>query len=63
MTYTPAYDALIHYIRRVGIEDTVDLAEPGAYHADTSPLVQMLGKGHKGRATRRRRLGPPGHLD
>jgi hypothetical protein len=39
MTYTRAYDALIHTIRRVGIEDTVDLLEPGAYHADTSPLV------------------------
>ena len=48
MTYTPAYDALIHSIRRVGIEDTVDLLEPGAYHADTSPLVQMLEKGHQG---------------
>jgi len=48
MTYTPAYDALIHYVRRVGIEDTVDLLTPGEYHADTSPLVQMLRKGHQG---------------
>lgn len=48
MTYTPAYDALIHYIRRVGIEDDVSLLAPGEYHADTSPLIQMLRKGHKG---------------
>ncbi|MCX7046392.1 MAG: SUMF1/EgtB/PvdO family nonheme iron enzyme [Candidatus Sumerlaeota bacterium] len=46
--YTPAYDALISYIRRVGIEDDVSLLLPGEYHADTSPLVQMLRKGHHG---------------
>ncbi len=48
MTYTPAYDALIHYIRRVGIEDDVSLLVPGEYHADTSPLIQLLGKNHHG---------------
>lgn len=48
MTYTPAYDALIHYIRRPGIEDDVSLLTPGEYHADTSPLIQMLRKGHQG---------------
>jgi formylglycine-generating enzyme required for sulfatase activity len=46
--YTPAYDALIPYIRRVGIEDDVSLLVPGEYHADTSELVQMLRKGHQG---------------
>ncbi len=46
MRYTPAYEALIPYIRRVNIEDTVGLLVPGEYHADTSELVQMLEKGH-----------------
>jgi formylglycine-generating enzyme required for sulfatase activity len=46
--YTPAYDALIPYIRRVGIEDEVNLLTPGEYHAGTSPLVQMLHKLHHG---------------
>ena len=44
--YTPAYEALIPYIRRVNIEDHVGLQVPGEYHADTSELIQMLGKGH-----------------
>jgi len=46
--YTPAYEALIPYLRRVSIEDDVSLLLPGEYHADTSPLVQMLRKGHEG---------------
>jgi len=46
--YTPAYEALIPYLRRVGIEDDASLLTPGEYHADTSPLVQMLQKGHNG---------------
>ncbi len=46
--YTPAYDALIPYVRRVGIEDDVSLLVPGEYHADTSELVQLLRKGHYG---------------
>ncbi len=46
--YTPAYEALIPYIRRVGIEDDVSLLVPGEFHADTSELVQMLRKGHQG---------------
>jgi len=46
--YTPAYEALLPYIRRVGIEDDVSLLVPGEYHADTSELVQMLRKGHQG---------------
>ncbi len=44
--YTPAYEALLPYIRRVNVEDDVDLLVPGEYHADTSELVQMLTKGH-----------------
>jgi formylglycine-generating enzyme required for sulfatase activity len=46
--YTPAYEALIPYIRRVGIEDDVHMLVPGEYHADTSELIQMLRKGHQG---------------
>ena len=48
LKYTPAYEALIPYIRRVSIEDDVSLLVPGEYHADTSSLVQMLRKHHKG---------------
>ncbi len=44
--YTPAYEALIPFIRRVNVEDYVGLHVPGEYHADTSELVQMLQKGH-----------------
>ena len=46
--YTPAYEALIRYIRRVNVEDDVNLQVAGEYHADTSELVQMLAKGHHG---------------
>lgn len=44
--YAPAYEGLLPYIRRVGIEDDVSLLTPGEYHADTSPLVQILLAGH-----------------
>ena len=46
--YTPAYEALLPYVRRVGIEDEVSLLVPGEYHADTSELIQRLRKGHHG---------------
>ena len=46
MLYTPAYEALVPFIRRVNIEDYVGLHVPGEYHADTSELIQMLQKGH-----------------
>jgi formylglycine-generating enzyme required for sulfatase activity len=46
--YTPAYEALIPFIRRVNIEDAVGLLRPGEYHADTSELIQLLQKGHYG---------------
>ena len=48
LMYTPAYEALLPYIRRVGVEDDVSLLTPGEYHADTSPLIQMLRRGHHG---------------
>jgi len=48
LKYSPAYDVLIHFIRRVGIEDDVSLLTPGEYHANTSELIQMLEKGHYG---------------
>jgi formylglycine-generating enzyme required for sulfatase activity len=48
LTYSPAYDVLIQYIRRVGVEDDVSLLTPGEYHANTSELIQMLEKGHHG---------------
>jgi formylglycine-generating enzyme required for sulfatase activity len=48
LRYTPAYDALIPYVRRVSIEDDVSLLIPGEYHANTSDLVQLLAKGHAG---------------
>ncbi len=48
LRYTPAYEALLPYIRRVNVEDDVHLLVPGEYHADTSELIQMLKKGHHG---------------
>ena len=46
--YSPAYDVLHRFIRRVNIEDQVSLLVAGEYHADTSELVQMLQAGHGG---------------
>lgn len=46
--YTPAYEALIPYIRRVNVEDYVGLHVAGEYHANTSELIQLLTKGHYG---------------
>lgn len=46
--YTPAYEALIPFIRRVNVEDTVHLLNPCEYSADTSELIQILKKGHYG---------------
>ncbi|WP_460165553.1 SUMF1/EgtB/PvdO family nonheme iron enzyme [Thermostilla marina] len=48
LRFTPAYEALLPYIRRVSIEDDVHMLTPGEYHADTSPLIQLLQKGHGG---------------
>jgi len=46
--YTPAYEALLPYVRRVNIGDDVSLLPAGHYHADTSELVQMLRRAHGG---------------
>ena len=46
--FTPAYEALFPLVRRVDIEDAVDLPLPGEFHADTSRLVQLLQTGHHG---------------
>lgn len=46
--YTPAYEALINYIRRVNVGDDVSVLNPGHYHADTSEMVQLLQQGHHG---------------
>jgi formylglycine-generating enzyme required for sulfatase activity len=46
--YTPAYEALIPYIRRVSAGDDISLLVPGEYMANTSPLIQILKKGHHG---------------
>jgi hypothetical protein len=44
--FSPSYEALVRLVRRVNIEDDVDLPLPGEFHADTSRLVQMLKRGH-----------------
>ena len=46
--FTPAYEALIKYVRRTGPEGDYHLLEPAEYYADTSLLIQMLEKGHHG---------------
>lgn len=46
--YTPAYEALLPYIRRVNAGDDVSILEPGEYHSNTSELVQTLKEGHMG---------------
>lgn len=46
--YTPAYEALLPYIRRVNAGDDVSILEPGEYHVNTSELVQTLKEGHMG---------------
>ncbi|UCD29557.1 MAG: SUMF1/EgtB/PvdO family nonheme iron enzyme [Planctomycetota bacterium] len=44
--FTPAYETLHPYTRRVGLESDIRLLLPGYYHTDTSKLIQMLSKGH-----------------
>ncbi len=46
--FTPSYLALHPYVRRPGPESDYHILKPMEYHADTSELVQMLQKGHKG---------------
>jgi formylglycine-generating enzyme required for sulfatase activity len=43
-----AYNTLHPYIHRAGVESDMTLLTPMEYHASTSPLVQMLEKGHYG---------------
>ena len=46
--YTPAYEALVKYIRRVGVEDDAEMLTPGIYSAENSELFQLFRKGHHG---------------
>jgi formylglycine-generating enzyme required for sulfatase activity len=46
--FTNSYIALHPYVRRPGPESDYHLQKPGEWHADTSELIQMLQKGHKG---------------
>jgi formylglycine-generating enzyme required for sulfatase activity len=41
-----SYDAVHPYVRRNGPEGDYHLLTPLEFHADTSPLIQMLEKGH-----------------
>jgi formylglycine-generating enzyme required for sulfatase activity len=47
-TSDTAYETLHPYVRRAGVEGDMDLLTPMEYHASTSPLLQMLEKGHHG---------------
>jgi len=48
LQYSPAYDALVPYVRRVSIEDDVSLLVPAEFYANTSELIQLLQKRHQG---------------
>ncbi len=43
-----AYNTLHPYVHRAGVESDMELLTPMEYHASTSPLIQMLEKGHHG---------------
>ncbi len=43
-----SYLNLVAFVRRPGPESDLDLLQPMEYHASTSPLIQMLRKGHHG---------------
>ena len=47
-TFSRAYKTLQRYVRRPGPESDYHMFPPAEYHADTSPLIQMLTKGHHG---------------
>jgi formylglycine-generating enzyme required for sulfatase activity len=47
-SYSQAYMTLQKYVRRPGPEGDYHMLPPAEYHADTSPLIQMLDKGHHG---------------
>jgi formylglycine-generating enzyme required for sulfatase activity len=44
--YSPSYMALAPYVRRAGYEADYHLPAPSEWHAGTSPLIQMIEKGH-----------------
>lgn len=46
--FPPSFLALHAYVRRAGAESCYFMQEPGNWTADTSPLIQMLQKGHHG---------------
>ena len=46
--FTKSYIALHPFVRRPGPESDYRLQKPCEWHADTSELIQMLQKGHKG---------------
>lgn len=46
--FSYAYNALHPYVRRNGGEGDWHVLVPGEFHANTSPLVQILRKGHHG---------------
>ncbi len=46
--FTPSYLALHPYVRRPGPESDYHIQKPLEFHASTSPLIQMLEKGHHG---------------
>jgi hypothetical protein len=46
--YSPSYNALHPYVRRAGVEADYCMQKPGEWDADTSPLIQLLKKGHYG---------------
>ncbi len=46
--YSNSYLALHPYVRRPGPESNQNLLSPLEFHADTSELIQILNKGHKG---------------
>jgi len=46
--YSPSFIALRTHVRVGGFESDIRLLDPGEFHADTSPLMQMLVKGHHG---------------
>lgn len=48
MNFTKPYLALHPFVRRPGPESDYHLQVPGEFMADTSPLIQMLEKGHHG---------------
>lgn len=46
--FSQAYRTLQAHVRRPGPESDYHMLPPAEYHADSSPLIQMLSKGHHG---------------